>query len=97
MTPALTTIASAGSAAAKGEAVGGDDARLRPGEREIVARPPREARIDFERRHFPAPADDCGEDGAVVARAGADVDHALAALKIELVEEARPKGSAVRC
>jgi hypothetical protein len=80
-----------GLVGAKGEAVGGDDFRLRPSVGKVGARPFGEPGIDLDRSHFAARPHELGEDGAVVAQAGADMDHAVAGLKAELVEEGRPQ------
>ncbi len=73
-----------------GEAVGRDGVCLRPGTK-MLARPPRQAGINFNRDHSARGTDNCGEDRAVIAHACADVDHAFAGLQIKLVEKARPK------
>ena len=75
----------------KSEAVGGNDLRLWPSAGEVRARPLGESRINLDRRHAPTRSDEFGEDGAVVAQTGADMDHVVAAREAELVEERRPQ------
>ena len=64
---------------------------------EVVPRSLREAGIDLEGCHPTARSDDLCEDRAVVAGPCAYMDHAVAAREAQLVEQARPVGSVVRC
>ena len=60
------------------KAVPGDDSGLRPGAGEVRARPLGETGIDLDRGHLAVRPDDLGENGAVIAQAGADMDDAVA-------------------
>lgn len=73
------------------EAIGGDHPGLRPGPRQVLARPRRQAGIDFDRRDVARGADDLGQDGAVVAGAGPDVDDMVSARQAELVVQGGPQ------
>ena len=76
-----------GLVGAKGKAVGGHHSRLWPSVGKVGARPLREAGLNLDRGHLAARSDDLSENGAVIAHAGADMDHTIARLEAELVEE----------
>jgi hypothetical protein len=74
----------------RGESVGCEDVRPRPGLAEVVPRSLREAGIDLEGCHPTARSNDLCKDCALVAGPCAYIDHAVAAREAQLVEQARP-------
>jgi len=63
---------------AEGETVGLEDCRLRPAGGEILAGAGGEGRVGLDRGDTTGTADNFGEDGAIVAGAGADMDDMVA-------------------
>jgi hypothetical protein len=70
--------------------VAGHHLDLRPGGK-VVPGARRQLSIVLDRHDTARRSDDLGKDGGVVAGAGADLQHALAALQVEMIEIMRPE------